>query len=409
MVKGKKAPRQDEPDDSHIVLMMDRRTVAELEPEDRATWLSKACRLANEGVMRTSQLFDVMMAEKVVDGVPEKLGRRMMNTLKKHMGVFSDKQQKSLKNAPLMLAFEIRREPNEDGSTGGKRFNPAAHDPDAAAKMEEMMARCRDFVREKASTYDERLAEVQAKEEIERIEKERLQRKHEWEQIAVWHQQLEGWEISQMAAEDLRVQQRVRETEAARRQMEIRKEAERKDEEREAAANAEARREVDAERRRERDERPSRGERRSDRSRGDERQSDEDKWAESRRRAEEEYQRHEHERLATQEQQEAERAAWNVAEDRRNREREDRRRHEDDSRSSEVDRATARAVASAQEIMNRKRTRGDDDQVSEPHRRRQASKWDSETPPVAGGNFSGGLGGGTLSSLLSGSGYGNQL
>merc|ERR1712187_1011329 len=111
------------------------------------------------------------------------------------------------------------------------------------------MARCRDFVREKASTYEDRLAEVQAKEELERIEKERRQREYEWQQIDQWHRQLEGWETAQMSSEDLRVQQRIREADAARRQMEIRKEAERRDAEDAEKAEEERRREKQERRR----------------------------------------------------------------------------------------------------------------------------------------------------------------
>merc|ERR1719410_689147 len=92
-----------------------------------------------------------------------------------------------------------------------------------AARMEEMMARCRDFVREKASTFDERAQEAQERERRAHEDRKRQkeeQRKREWDAIDQWHRQLEDWESACMAASDerfarLQVLQRRAEAEAA--------------------------------------------------------------------------------------------------------------------------------------------------------------------------------------------------
>ncbi|CAL1134030.1 unnamed protein product [Cladocopium goreaui] len=87
-------------------------------------------------------------------------------------------------------------------------------DEDAAVRMEEMMARCRNFVRAKADTFEERMREAQQREEeahrAERLRREREERERlakEWAEIEAWHAPMERWESSQLASEDLRSQE----------------------------------------------------------------------------------------------------------------------------------------------------------------------------------------------------------
>ncbi|CAE8648698.1 unnamed protein product [Polarella glacialis] len=167
----------------------------------------------------------------VPKGLPEKVGKRMHRTLLKHLNVFSDKQQRYLKQSALAREFSLEtpkppqdKELAEAQSTSSKPKRPrSSEDEDAASKMEEMMARCRAFVREKAPTYDEREKEVEekalqaAEEERIRLAKEKKERyAREWAQIADWHAQMEGWEAAQMAANDVRAQQRAKEAREAR-------------------------------------------------------------------------------------------------------------------------------------------------------------------------------------------------
>lgn len=70
------------------------------------------------------------------------------------------------------------------------------------------MARCRDFVRQKASTFDERAREAEETEMRARQARQREleeQRAREWQAIADWHQNLEAWEATCMAAVDERL------------------------------------------------------------------------------------------------------------------------------------------------------------------------------------------------------------
>jgi len=210
---------------------LDPKKVLKMEPEERASWLSTACRVASEGAVKVSQLYNVLASEKFADGLNEKVGKRMHRTMLKYLHIFSDKQQRYLKQCGLARDFGLN---DKEASKELPDVKPARRksqsDEDAAVRMEEMMARCRNFVREKAQTYEERMREAEEQEREarrqemlrrEREERERLAR--EWAEIAHWHRQLEGWELSQLAIEDLREQERAREAQEVREALEGKK------------------------------------------------------------------------------------------------------------------------------------------------------------------------------------------
>merc|ERR1719401_2986617 len=117
--------------------------------------------------------------------VTGKSGRRMTRTLQKHLWLFSEKQQRTLKQCEISTAFsEELQPPPKDSKT-------AQGSGDKQDLMEEMMARCRDFVREKSGTFDERQREADRQKKAER-RKARLE--EEWRQIDVWHRKLLQWE-----------------------------------------------------------------------------------------------------------------------------------------------------------------------------------------------------------------------
>merc|ERR1712146_217598 len=98
--------------------------------------------------------------------------------------------------------------------------------------MEEMMARCREFVRSNAGSFEEREREAEAKRRAAERERKIIQKREqlirEWEQIEAWtrkHNLLDK-ERKRMAAEDLRTIHRVKEEEAAREAMRVVLEAE---------------------------------------------------------------------------------------------------------------------------------------------------------------------------------------
>ncbi|CAE7687544.1 Eif4e1b [Symbiodinium microadriaticum] len=207
---------------------LDPKKVLKMEPEERASWLSTACRVASEGAVKVSQLYNVLASEKFADGLNEKVGKRMHRTMLKYLHIFSDKQQRYLKQCGLARDFGLndKEAPNKEVADVKPR-RKSQSDEDAAVRMEEMMARCRNFVREKAQTYEERMREAEEQEREarrqemlrrEREERERLAR--EWAEIADWHRQLEGWERSQLAIEDLREQERAREAQEVREALE---------------------------------------------------------------------------------------------------------------------------------------------------------------------------------------------
>lgn len=306
-----KQKKREEPADTGIV-ELDLRRVLALEPEDRAVWLSKAMKLANEGDLKPTKVYDVVADRRVVDDVPEKIGRRMLNTLKKYMHVFSEKQQRYLDQSPLHLLFDLKhsaKREREEKEEAPARKSAKKIDPDAAQKMEEMMARCRDFVREKASGFDDRMKDAQEQEEVEKVAQAQRQLKFEWEQIATWHDQFLEFEATSMAGEDLRAQERARELEVARtlaedarRRREAEEEEERNTRDEERRLSREERRRLEhlederraeeEQRRWERAEAERQGEKRRD-SRGDEEsaswrlapRSAEAPWSESGRRS----------------------------------------------------------------------------------------------------------------------------
>lgn len=205
---------------------MDVKTVTGMKPEHRVKWLAKACRHVNDGTANVKQLYDVLSSRKIVQDMPDKIGRRMLRTLHDHLWIFSEKQQRFLgEESALARHFSLDEGAGSEDETGEGLASAAAarrssQAEDAAARMEEMMARCRDFVREKASTYEERQRAVEEAERHARETRERERLELEWQQIACWHHPLEPMEQALMIKQDERAkewarQQQVRQEEQA--------------------------------------------------------------------------------------------------------------------------------------------------------------------------------------------------
>jgi len=185
-----------------------------IEPEKRGKWLQKACKQVDTGELTASQLYDVVTSRKFLTGVPEKVGQQMFRVVQQNVRIFSEKQQKHLlQDSVLASQFRPRSEPrgkedDEDGSKGTRSTE------DMASKMEEMMARCRNFVREQASGFEDR--QKMCEQEEKRKEEERLRREREEEEKRVkewelWQRSLVIWERAQMEANDEREQKRKQE------------------------------------------------------------------------------------------------------------------------------------------------------------------------------------------------------
>lgn len=195
--------------------VVDLRTVLAMRPEQRVKWLGKVCRKVADGEASVKHVYDVLSNRKLTTDMTEKVGRRMLRVLRENLYLFSEKQQRFLGEESTLAKFAVEERSEEEPEPDRDEQKPAARD-EAAARMEEMMARCRDFVRQKASTFEDRQREVQEAEEAARLQREReAQEKlaREWDEIHRWHLQHLDWERAQMTALDERSQ--VREVEAA--------------------------------------------------------------------------------------------------------------------------------------------------------------------------------------------------
>mmetsp|Transcript_54060 Transcript_54060/g.167798 ORF Transcript_54060/g.167798 Transcript_54060/m.167798 type:complete len:379 (+) Transcript_54060:56-1192(+) len=166
---------------------LDLKVVLTLKPEARLKWLVKAFRMAEEGRAFGGELYNIVSARKFVAGVPSRIGRKLAALVRENLDTFSEKQQRYLKSRECPLNASYPREPE------ARKDNSEDEGGDAAARMEEMMARCRAFVREKANTFEDRAAEV--------AETERRARE----------QALLDFEHARLLAEDVRLHQRARE------------------------------------------------------------------------------------------------------------------------------------------------------------------------------------------------------
>jgi len=201
MGKAKRAPES-------YSFVVDIKSVLAMKPEQRVKWLSKACRKVGDGEANVKHVYDVLSNRKLVADMTEKVGRRMVRVLREHLYLFSEKQQRVLtEDSALATRFTIE-DRSEDDDEPDDAARPSTRVDEAAARTEEMMARCRDFVREKAGTFEQRRREAEEAEyraalARERERQERIAR--EWEAIHQWHRQLEGWEQACMALCDERL------------------------------------------------------------------------------------------------------------------------------------------------------------------------------------------------------------
>mmetsp|Transcript_55829 Transcript_55829/g.154585 ORF Transcript_55829/g.154585 Transcript_55829/m.154585 type:complete len:292 (+) Transcript_55829:107-982(+) len=201
--------------ETNFSFVVDLKAVLGMKPEQRVKWLSKACRKVADGEANVKHVYDVLSSRKLVADMSEKVGRRMLRVLREHLYLFSEKQQRYLnEESSLAMSFNIDERSEEEAEEADDVARPSTRVDEAAARMEEMMARCRDFVREKASGFEQRRLEAEEAERQavlarEREAAERLAR--EWDDIHKWHCQLEGWEQACMALWDERLQVHLQE------------------------------------------------------------------------------------------------------------------------------------------------------------------------------------------------------
>mmetsp|Transcript_89905 Transcript_89905/g.272847 ORF Transcript_89905/g.272847 Transcript_89905/m.272847 type:complete len:300 (+) Transcript_89905:367-1266(+) len=156
--------------------------------------------MAEDGRASSAELYNIVSSRKFAAGLPSRIGRKLLALVKENLELFSDKQQRFLRSKECLLVASYSPEKAAAGGREAGEANSEGEGADAAARMEEMMARCRAFVREKAHTFDDRAAECA---ETERRARERARL---------------DFEHSSLLAEDHRLHQRAREErELARR------------------------------------------------------------------------------------------------------------------------------------------------------------------------------------------------
>mmetsp|Transcript_51949 Transcript_51949/g.93407 ORF Transcript_51949/g.93407 Transcript_51949/m.93407 type:complete len:255 (+) Transcript_51949:118-882(+) len=133
-----------------------------LKPEKRSAWLTKAVSALKEGSVRPSDVYDIISNRRFVSEVSDKIGKRMRRALDPAIHLFSDKQRQGLEKCELFSQFPLEEAPPK------QERGPEVDE----SKMEDMMARCRAFVRENENLWEVRKRELEEAEERKRREEE---------------------------------------------------------------------------------------------------------------------------------------------------------------------------------------------------------------------------------------------
>ncbi|CAE8624278.1 unnamed protein product [Polarella glacialis] len=135
------------------VVTTDRKVLLAMKPDQRSKWLAKGLQQAQEGRMQAASMFDIIAHQKFTADLKEneKIGKRMYLQLKGGLQLISSKQQRHLASG-CALAKEFGEEDEAEATAAGDSAGPPVVD----TAMEEMMARCRSFVREKQAERGER-------------------------------------------------------------------------------------------------------------------------------------------------------------------------------------------------------------------------------------------------------------
>mmetsp|Transcript_16340 Transcript_16340/g.42095 ORF Transcript_16340/g.42095 Transcript_16340/m.42095 type:complete len:371 (+) Transcript_16340:44-1156(+) len=135
-----------------VAASVDLEQVLQRKPEGRAKWLAKALQQAQDGRLEVQSLYDIVSCQRFCEDLTDKVGRKMYRALHASSEVFSSKQRKILqKDCPLAQLYSATAWGEKDGDAEETSKAEAQ-----ANLMEDMMARCRDFVRFKQTERGER-------------------------------------------------------------------------------------------------------------------------------------------------------------------------------------------------------------------------------------------------------------
>lgn len=150
--RGDRAGKKPQPVEKAPATTVELEQVLQKRPDGRAKWLAKALVQAADGRMDSQSLYSVVAHNRFIEELTEKAGKRMYRALHANLHVFSSRQRKFLEKECALArkyaatAFQgIQKDGDEDEKQ-----------EQAASAVEDMMARCRAFVRERQSERGER-------------------------------------------------------------------------------------------------------------------------------------------------------------------------------------------------------------------------------------------------------------
>jgi len=148
-----------------VAASVDLEQVLQRKPEGRAKWLAKALQQAQDGRLEVQSLYDIVSCQRFCEDLTDKVGRKMYRALHASSEVFSSKQRKILqKDCPLAQLYSATAWGEKDGDAEETSKAEAQ-----ANLMEDMMARCRDFVRFKQTERGERSSSTRSRSGRSRI------------------------------------------------------------------------------------------------------------------------------------------------------------------------------------------------------------------------------------------------
>lgn len=135
-------------------LSTDKATVLALKAEHRLKWLSKALQKCQEGKVANTIIYDIVTNKGFTSDVGDKIGVKMFRAIRANLPLFSQKQQRFLQDGECRLVhlFGAKRGGAPGAAAAGADEAPEAKvRPEGAAnaEAESMMARIRDFARQK--------------------------------------------------------------------------------------------------------------------------------------------------------------------------------------------------------------------------------------------------------------------
>mmetsp|Transcript_105255 Transcript_105255/g.234977 ORF Transcript_105255/g.234977 Transcript_105255/m.234977 type:complete len:379 (+) Transcript_105255:104-1240(+) len=112
---------------------VDLKVAITLKPEARTKWLTKACKMAEEGRASTTELYNIISSRRFV-AVSSKIGRKLRDIVYENVKLFSDKQQRFLRSEEWALNTNYGEKPGD----GDEELRGGDADGDREAKAEEV-------------------------------------------------------------------------------------------------------------------------------------------------------------------------------------------------------------------------------------------------------------------------------